>query len=270
MSAAAFFWAVDAGNSAIKFAVFQGETLIESWTIPRAVAPGGGATVLHQLTERVKAQPPAEGIAVACARPGDEEELRRLFRSLPPSPEPFFVRHNGPLPLQVDYISGSPGPDRIANAMALRVLAPRKNALAIDFGTATHGEVVDRHGDFVGGIILPGLGTQLRALVDATGGRLPAVDPEGPVTPIGKSTSLAIRSGVILGQVGAAQKFVETTSGALGDTNPAIFLTGGWADLVKPHLGFPYRHESHLTLTGLMCLWRVLKGTGRLPATVGR
>ena len=124
------------------------------------------------------------------------------------------------------------GPDRIMNAVAAkeRYGAP---AIVVDFGTSTNFDVVSAGGDYVGGVLAPGVEVSMDALF-ARAARLVKVDYVEPPTVIGKSTATALQSGLVYGFAGQVDGIVDAIRSELGADAPAI-ATGGLADLIAPH-----------------------------------
>ena len=176
-------------------------------------------------------------------------------------PEPRVIRTSTELPIEllVDY-PDKVGVDRVLNAIATRFEQPGVPTVTIDTGTATTIDVVSAAGAFLGGAILPGYELSAHALHDYTN-KLPLIPlqeilGEVPAV-IGKNTHAALRSGLIWGQVGAVNEVVTRIQQELALTEvkrPAIYLTGGAADLLQPHLNFKTIERPQLTLQGLACV----------------
>jgi type III pantothenate kinase len=183
-------WAVDAGNTAIKFQLFQEGVPGPRLVVLRRDLMESRAHVEQSLISAAGTNPAARAVVVSCARADDRELVAGLIALLAPGAAPRFLSAEDPLPFRIEYSSGRPGPDRLANIMALRTLFPGQPALAVDFGTATNIVVVNERGDFAGGVILPGIGVQAESLVKATAGRLPMIPLTGlrSLSPLADST----------------------------------------------------------------------------------
>jgi type III pantothenate kinase len=114
-------------------------------------------------------------------------------------------------------------------------------------------DVVGPDGDFLGGVLVPGVEISLAALT-ARGAKLPNIDLEPPRTVIGKSTVDAIRSGVIYGFAGAIDGILRRLLDELGDETDVI-ATGGLASAIVPFTVHIDAVDDLLTLTGLRLLW---------------
>ena len=144
------------------------------------------------------------------------------------------------------------GPDRIANAVAgaERYGAP---CIVVDFGTSTNFDAVSAAGEYVGGVLAPGIEISMDALF-ARAARLTKVDFVEPPTVIGKTTTHALQSGLVYGFAGQVDGIVERMRGELGAEARAI-ATGGLAELIAPHARTIEKVDPWLTLEGLRLVW---------------
>ncbi len=208
--------------------------------------------LLRSLLQAAGLEEPITGVAVCSVVPALEEPLRQLARRWL-SCEPLFVSASIDLGLEIGYEPPTAvGADRLANAVAA-VHHFGKPVIVVDFGTATTLDAVSREGVYVGGAILPGVELMLESLAGRTA-RLPRIAIEGVCHPIGKSTPESLRSGVLLGSVGAIEHLLHMFRQELG-ADARVVATGGLAERFAPSCPSIQRVEPMLTLEGLRILW---------------
>jgi len=161
---------------------------------------------------------------------------------------PFIVKHEHYKDLKSRYLDITElGIDRLCN-IAYAVNNFKKNAVVIDFGSAVTFEVVNGSGEFEGGMILPGIKLQYKALTQNTA-LLPDLDAEVTDLFIGRSTAECIRSGVQNGIAGICNDFVCEFRERLS-TRTKIILSGGDAGLISKLVDFDYILEKNTVPQG--------------------
>ncbi len=147
------------------------------------------------------------------------------------------------------------GPDRLANAVAARhhLGAP---VVVVDFGTAVTFDVVNRKGDYVGGIIAPGLAAMTDYLHEKTA-LLPRVKIREIRTAIGKSTEQAMLVGAVHGYRGLVRELVMELKKELKVRRLPVVATGGYAQLLAARLPEITAVDPLLTLEGLRLVWQL-------------
>jgi type III pantothenate kinase len=145
------------------------------------------------------------------------------------------------------------GPDRIANAVAARARhgAP---AIVVDFGTSTNFDVVSAAGEYVGGVLAPGIEISMDALF-ARAARLTKVPFDAPERVIGKTTTSALQSGLVYGFAGQVDAIVGRIREELEAREARVIATGGLAELIAPHSQTITMVDPELTLQGLRLVW---------------
>jgi type III pantothenate kinase len=144
------------------------------------------------------------------------------------------------------------GPDRLVNAVAAYERC-QGACVVVDFGTAITYDAISKDGDYLGGIITPGIEISLEALAQRAA-RLPLVDISEPKEVIGRSTQAAIQSGVVYGFAGQVDAIVRRVRDELGDEATAL-ATGGFASSIVPFCEEIDESDDMLTLEGLRLIW---------------
>jgi type III pantothenate kinase len=247
--------AVDVGNTQTVLGVFDGENLVEHWRVATESERTGDelAALLADLLElRSLSFDDISGFCLCSAVP----MLVRAYQDLVERHLEARLLVLGPgtrtgIPILYDD-PREVGPDRIANAVAARERygAP---CIVVDFGTSTNFDAVSAEGEYVGGVLAPGIEISMDALF-ARAARLTKVDFVEPATVIGKTTVASLQSGLVYGFAGQVDGIVEHMRAELGDGAPAI-ATGGLAELIAPHAKTIEKVDPLLTLDGLRLVW---------------
>jgi type III pantothenate kinase len=242
--------AIDVGNTATVFGLYDAAQLTEHWRIATERHRSGDELgVLYRSfldLERV------DGISLSSTVP----QLVRSYQDFAARYTSAQLLEVGPgvktgIPIRYDD-PREVGPDRIANAVAAaeRYGAP---CIVVDFGTSTNFDVVSAEREYVGGVLAPGIEISMDALF-ARAARLRKIDFVQPETVIGKTTVAALQSGVVYGFAGQVDGIVDHIRGELGGEAQTV-ATGGLADLISPHARTIDRVDPFLTLEGLRLVW---------------
>ncbi len=248
--------AVDAGNTHTVFGLFEAEHLRADWRVAtrkEQTADELGA-LLQSLFDLAGFDPARVlGMIVSSVVPDVNEVLvqtgERYFGCTP-----LFV---GPgLKTGMPILYENPhevGADRIVNAVAAhaRLGAP---VIVLDFGTATTFDVVGPGGEYLGGVIAPGLGLSAEALFEKAA-RLHRVGVRRPERVIGRNTEQSLQSGLFHGYAERVRGLVRRIREELGQEAPVI-ATGGLARTFEPELDFVQSIDPGLTLEGLRLIWQ--------------
>ena len=143
------------------------------------------------------------------------------------------------------------GADRICNVVAT-IKIYNKPAIVIDFGTATTYDVINKNGQFIGGIIAPGIKTSSQYLIEKAA-LLDYVDFEFPKKVIGKNTEDNIKSGIMFGAIDQIERMIKRINNETKQNNN-IILTGGFSKLISPKISLEHTCDIDLTLKGMILI----------------
>jgi type III pantothenate kinase len=227
--------ALDVGNSNIYGGLFDGRGTLKFQF--RKNSKGGatsdelGLFLCGILRENGIEPSSIERIAICSVVPEVVHSLKNCCRKYF-SGTPFILEPGVRTGLKVKYRNPHElGADRIANCIAVTQLYPNRDAVVIDFGTATTFCVVTAEKDYLGGSILAGLRISMEALELKTA-RLPTVEIVRPASVIGRSTVENIQSGLYYGTIGMVKEFTSRIAEeAFGGRRPLVIGTGGFASL---------------------------------------
>ncbi len=242
--------AVDAGNTETVFGLYEGPELGERWRIATEAQRTGDE--LGALLSDFLDLSALDGICLSSSVPRLVREYEHMAWRWAKAPllvlgpgvaTGIAIHYDDPREL---------GSDRLANAVAARERfgAP---VIVVDFGTSTNFDIVGPDGDFVGGVLAPGIETSMEALFSRAA-KLVKVDYVEPPQVIGKTTEQALRSGLVYGFAGQVDGIVEAIQRELG-AEAKVVATGGLADLIAPHSRTVSAVEPFLTLDGLRLIW---------------
>jgi type III pantothenate kinase len=250
--------AIDSGNTNAVFAVYCGDEMRGSWraaTNPGRTADEYASWLLSLMAHAGLAHGDIEAAIIGSVVPEATFHLARLCRRYFAA-EPRIIGEEScviGIELDLEMPKEEVGADRIANAVAAqdRYSLP---LIIVDLGTATTFDVVDRSGNYCGGVIAPGLNLSLRAL-EMAAAQLPRVAIARPKTVVGRSTVPAMQSGVFWGYVGLIEGIVARIRAERGEKMEVI-ATGGLASLLAGATEVIDRVDLDLTLWGLRLIHR--------------
>jgi type III pantothenate kinase len=246
---------VDVGNTQTHLGAFEGERLIHDWrfaTVRESTADELGSRLRNLLALRELDFSDLDASILSATVP----QLRPEWTAMTER----YLGHEMPvvgpgvrtgMPIRMDN-PREVGADRLVNAVAAfeRMGGP---CVIVDFGTAITYDCVGEAGDYIGGIIGPGVEISMEALTSRAAA-IPRIDLTPPRALIGKSTVEAIRSGVIYGFAAQVDGILARLRAELGDETAAI-ATGGLAGAIVPFCDLIDDVDPLLTLTGLRIIF---------------
>jgi type III pantothenate kinase len=245
---------VDVGNTQTHLGTYDGAELAEHWrfaTVRESTADEIGAGLSGLLALRGLSFADLDASIVSATVP----QLRRQWTDVAGR----YLGHEmllvGPglrtgMPIRYDN-PREIGPDRLVNAVAGYDRAGGA-CVIVDFGTAVTHDVVSAGGEYLGGVIFPGVEISLEALSERAAA-LPRIDLIPPRSLIGKTTVDAIRAGALYGFAGMVDGIIDRLHAELGDFR--TLATGGLAGAVVPHCRTIDEADDLLTLHGLRLIW---------------
>jgi type III pantothenate kinase len=253
--------AIDVGNTNIVLGVFDGARLTESWrlmTIRERTSDELGILVTHLFEHSRVDLKSVDGIILSSVVPPltrtMEEMCERYFEKRPVTVDPAS---NTGMPV-LYHPPADVGADRVVNGVAAYERFGRPGAtpvIVVDFGTATTFDAISRSGEYLGGVICPGIGISADALFQRAA-RLPRVDVRKPPAVIGQTTVTSMQSGLFFGYVSMVDGIVNRMRAEMHDGARATCVaTGGMADVLASETTTIQHVEPDLTLQGLQMIW---------------
>jgi type III pantothenate kinase len=245
---------VDVGNTQTHFGTFKGTELLQHWrfaTVRESTADEIGAAMSALLGLRGMSLGDLDASIVSSTVPQLAPEWSAMAERYlnhemlvvgPGIRSGMALRYDNPREI---------GADRLVNAVAAYEHI-RGAVIVVDFGTAITYDPVSANGEYLGGIIAPGIEISMEALTERAA-KLPKIDLGPPRQLIGKTTVDAIRSGVIYGFAGQVDAIVNRLRAEMGDETATI-ATGGLAGAIVPFTETIDEVDDLLTLTGLRLL----------------
>lgn len=257
------FLAIDIGNTHTVIGLFREDEIIASWRMgtPRykyETSDEIGTIIMNFLRNSGFEKNEIKDIAISSVVPRVMNEIgsmsRKYFRV-----EPLIIDSTINTGLKILYdFPGEIGADRIANSVASIDLYG-KPAIVADFGTATTFDIISCAGEYVGGVIAPGIEISSEALFNIAA-KLSKVDLSWPETIIGKNTYHGLRAGILYGFLGQVdyilEKIIEEMNTQGKKFDPVIIGTGGLSVLLENKSRYISVFDMDLTLKGIRILFK--------------
>ncbi|AZV58790.1 type III pantothenate kinase [Clostridium sp. AWRP] len=250
---------LDAGNTNIVLGVYDGSKLISVCrlsTDSKRTADEYGIQVMELFLHEKLDPSDIKGVIISSVVPNimySLEHMIMIYFGI----VPIIVGPGVKTGINVKYDNPREvGADRIVNAVAAHEMYKR-SLIIIDFGTATTFCAVTAKGDYLGGVICPGIKISADALVEKAA-KLPRVEITKPQKVICKNTVASMQSGIVYGYIGQVDYIVGKMKKEmmdLGEDEPFVIATGGLAKLINEESKSIDTIDSILTLTGLKIIY---------------
>jgi len=251
---------IDVGNTNIVLGIYRGDELIESWRIStkkERTADEYGILIREILNSSgIDAGEISDIISSSVVPPLESTIIEMSLRYF--GVRPLIV---GPgLKSGISILYENPkevGADRIVNAVAA-VKRYGSPIIVVDFGTATTFDLINKKGQYEGGVIAPGIGISVEALFQRAS-KLPRVDLVKPKKIIAKNTVSSIQAGILYGYVGLVDGIVSRIKEEAGIESKVV-ATGGLASLIAGDSSTIDEVAENLTLEGLKIIYEMNRG----------
>lgn len=249
--------AIDVGNTNSKFALFDGDTIVARFRLQtQANRPADeyAASLTQLMSLRGIGPERIDSAIMSTVVPAVTFNIRTLCETY--FKTPLMVIGEPDVSLGIEVLLERPqeaGADRLVGGIAgyKKYGGP---LIVVDFGSATTFDIVDRDGNFFGGVIAPGVELTIEAFYLMTA-RLPRIRVEKPARAIGKGTVPAMQSGIFWGYLGLIESLVKRIKAEYGEPMRVI-ATGGLAPVFQRETDAIEAVEPDLMLDGLLEIWR--------------
>ncbi len=253
---------IDIGNTNIKYGVFAGDKLIASFRVVSkrtSTADEYGIVVRDLLSNAKINKSQIEGVIISSVIPQLNYTIEHMCEQYL-GIKPLMI---GPgiktgLNIKVDN-PREVGADRIVNSVAaFKKYGGEKPVICIDFGTATTFNVITEKGEFIGGVISPGIKGSLDSLVNGTA-KLPNIELNLPEKVIARDTVTNMQAGLLYGFAGLVNYICDKIKGEL-DREAVVVVTGGLSETIAKEVKQINVIDRSLTLDGLKIIYEVNRG----------
>jgi type III pantothenate kinase len=240
---------IDIGNTFTHVGVCGKSRILHEFRIPTHTRIAA-SDILKKLNSYKKK---IDNAAISSVVPS-KDDFWKGFASRNFDIDALMVSGKIPLPIKIKVEQPhSLGADRICNAVAGFYLFKKKNnVVVIDLGTATTYDVILKNGDFIGGIIAPGIGTSAKALHSNTG-KLPLLRSKQFTFPrkvVGRNTLEAIQSGLMYSASFSVEGMISQIEKDYHKKFKVV-LTGGLSKRVYRKINFKTKLQNNMVLSGL-------------------
>ncbi|MEP7037654.1 MAG: type III pantothenate kinase [Acidobacteriota bacterium] len=245
--------AIDIGNSSTKFGVFDDKNFVKQFSVP-TIRTNSADEIYDLIKSEINGRISFVEVSSVVS------ELENSYRELAEeklNAKIDFVDNTFDSGLKINYFPPQNlGVDRLIAAFAATAKYG-KPIIVCDFGTAATIDAVNSKGEFLGGIIAPGISILADTLFQKTS-KLPKVEIKKPESIFGNSTITSIQSGIFYGYIGLVDGILRKMLDELGEL-PKIIATGGFASLIAEESQLIEIVDDKLMLDGLHFIYKKMK-----------
>ncbi len=249
---------IDIGNTNVKYAIYDGDALKISFRVAtdlKKTSDEYGSALVAMLKTMDISEKEIVGGIVSSVVPSLDYTIDRMcdlylgFKPLKIAPG-----LKSGLNIRCDD-AREVGADRIVNCVsAIAEYGNEKPMIVVDFGTATTFNIINEKGEFIGGVISPGIKGSLDSLVGGTA-KLPRVEIEAPKSIIAKNTVTNMQAGIVFGFAGLVDYIVARIKKELKTEDVLTIATGGFSEIISKEVSCIDVVDKLLTLKGLKYLY---------------
>jgi len=245
-----YFFVIDIGNTSTHIGLAHGQRIIRQGRMP--TREGREERKILMILRKIAAGRTVKDAVLCSVVPGLNPLWTQVLQNFCGT-DPLLVGHRINLNIKVDYPQPETiGADRLADTAAAWELYGSAVIIA-DFGTALTFDAVTGDGRYIGGVIAPGLPLMTDYLAERTA-LLPEIALDGRFKNIGRSTSEAMRIGVVVGYRGMVREILHHVKIGMKERKIQFCATGGYADVALKGLDTPVDIVPDLTLDGLVLI----------------
>jgi len=250
--------AIDVGNTISAIGVYQGDTLLGNWNVSTTRERTSDETgmLMISILQYAGINPSLIDGAIICSvvPPALHSVINAIKKYF--GIDPLVVGPGVKTGINIKYENPREvGTDKIVNAVgALKLYGGP--VIIVDFGTATTFCAVNRKGDYLGGIICPGIKISAEALFNKAS-MLPRIEITKPKHIIGRTTVNSMQSGILYGFVGQTDYIVSLMKKEMKEDNIRVVATGGMANLIASESTMIDEVNTLLTLEGLKAIYQM-------------
>ncbi len=247
---------IDVGNTNIKYGLFEKEKLVASFRVEsqlKRTSDEYGSVLVNMLAIKGITTAQIEGVIISSVIPSLDYTIEKMC-AVYIGVKPIFVGVGTKTGLNIKVDNAREvGADRIVNNVGA-IQKYGKGLIVIDFGTATTFNIINEDGEFVGGVISPGIKGSMDSLVNSTA-KLPRVEITPPKSIVAKNTITNMQAGIVFGFAGLVEFIVKRIKKEMKLDNMKTIATGGFSDVIAKEISCIDIVDKTLTLEGLKYLY---------------